>query len=62
MSASSFSFAFAVPMRGVSCVGDAPRTWNPRSLQSIPDVPLYFRRVVIDPQSAGITTTTTTTL
>ena len=49
VSAPTFSFALAVSMREVYCVGYTPRGWDPCSLQSILDVPLYFRRVVMDP-------------
>ena len=49
VSAPTFSFTLAVPICEVYCVGYAPRAWDPRSLQSILDVPLYFRRVVMDP-------------
>ena len=34
-------------MREVFCVEYTPHARDPRSLQSILDVPLYFRRVVI---------------
>ena len=42
VSASSSYFTLAVPMREVYCVGYAPRAWDPRSLLSILDGPLYF--------------------
>ena len=49
VSAPSSCFTLAVPMREVYCVEYTPCAWDPRSLQSILDVPLYFRRVVMDP-------------
>ena len=42
VSAPTVSFALAVSMREVYCVEYTPRAWDPRSLQSILDVPLYF--------------------
>ena len=40
---SSFSyFSFAVPMREVSCMGYTPRAWDPRSVQSMLNNPLYL--------------------
>ena len=48
-------------MREEYCVGYTPGAWDPRFIHSIIDIPLYFRRVVMDPQSAKITTTTTWT-
>ena len=42
-SAPSSCFTLAVPMRGVSCVGYTPITWDPRSLQSMLNGPLYLR-------------------
>ena len=48
-------------MREVYCVEYTPRAWDLRSLQFILDVPLYFWRVAMDPQSVRTITTTTTT-
>ena len=42
VSAPTSSFILAVSMREVYCVGYTPHAWDPRSLQSILDVPLYF--------------------
>ena len=39
VSVSSSSFTLAVPMRRVSSVGYTPRAWDPRSLQSLLNVP-----------------------
>ena len=41
-SAFSSCFTLAVTMREVYCVGYTPRAWDPRTLQSILDGPLYF--------------------
>ena len=38
----SSCFTPAVPMLEVSCVGYTPRAWDPRSLQSMLNGPLYF--------------------
>ena len=62
MSALTSSFTLTVPMREVSCVEYSPRAWDPRSLQSILDVPLYFWLVVMDPKSARTTTIIITTI
>ena len=35
-------FTFAVPMRDVYLVGYTPHAWDPRSLQSMLNRPLYF--------------------
>ena len=59
VSAPASFFSLAVPMHEVYCVGYSPRAWAPRSLQSMLDDSFYSRLVVMDPQSARITTTTT---
>ena len=42
VSAHISSFTFAVSMREVYCVVYTPRAWDPRSLQSILNIPLVF--------------------
>ena len=42
VSASTSYLTLTVLMREVSCVGYTPRAWNPRSLWSMLDGPLYF--------------------
>ena len=52
VSAPTSCFTLAVPMREVYFVSYTLRAWDSRSLQLILDVPLYFRRVVMDPYRA----------
>ena len=42
VSASSSCFILAVSMCEVYCVGYTPRAWDPHSLQSMLNCPLYF--------------------
>ena len=62
VSAPSSCFTLAVPMREVYCVRYTPRAWDPRSLYSLYQMlPLFFRRVAMDPQNAYSITITNTT-
>ena len=47
---SVFCFIVAVIIRDVSCVRCPHSTWNPRSLQSILNCPLYFGEYIMSSQ------------